>query len=167
MHLSNTNERYFKEYYHRLQHFVVWYIDGASYVDFDDDRWNYFIMYVSHNFSIIICIFWNNKIHSKYFEYRYEKYLNENQEYSYGVVGFCTVYEFYAYPNHIRPRISQLLVLPPFQKQGLAVHLVNTVYKHYIHNDRVIDITSTYIFFFIITILSFFLLTAWNKFESP
>lgn len=115
VHLSNTDSKYFNDYYRRLQHFVIWYIDGASYVDFDDERWNYFIMY--------------------------EKYLNENQDWCYGVVAFSTVYEYYAYPSHTRPRISQLLVLPPFQRRGLAVYLINSIYKHYLKNDSVIDIT--------------------------
>lgn len=45
VHISNAESKYFNEYYRRLQHFVIWYIDGASYVDLDDERWNYFIMY--------------------------------------------------------------------------------------------------------------------------
>lgn len=69
--------------------------------------------------------------------------MNEDQEYSYGVVAFSTVYEYYAYPSHIRPRISQLLVLPPFQKRGLAVYLINSIYKNYMSNESVVDITST------------------------
>lgn len=89
-------------------------------MDVDDDKWNYFIMY--------------------------EKYLNENQEYAYGVVAFGTVYEYYAYPSHIRPRISQLLVLPPFQKKGLAAYLINSMYKHYIDMQSVVDITGKLIF---------------------
>lgn len=44
LHLSNTNMKHFKNYYQRLQRFLIWYIDGASYVDIEDDRWNYFIM---------------------------------------------------------------------------------------------------------------------------
>lgn len=44
MHLSNTSSSVFDNYYQRLQRFLIWYIDGASYVDVEDDRWNYFIM---------------------------------------------------------------------------------------------------------------------------
>ena len=34
----------FKEYHKRMQTFLWWYIDAASYIDDDDDRWNYFTL---------------------------------------------------------------------------------------------------------------------------
>ncbi|KAK7586005.1 hypothetical protein V9T40_003881 [Parthenolecanium corni] len=115
VHVSNTDNNFFEGYYQRLQRFLIWYIDGASFVDVDDDRWNYFIMY--------------------------EKYTTKENESAYAVTGLTTVYEYYAYPNNKRPRISQMLILPPFQNQGLAVHLMNSMYKFYSTDKNVIDIT--------------------------
>ncbi len=77
-----------------------------------------------------------------FFFFRYEKYTTENNEKAYGVIGLATVYEYYAYPDNIRPRISQFLVLPPFQKRGLAVHLLTSINKFYENNDAVVDITG-------------------------
>lgn len=34
----------FKEYHERLQTFLLWYIDAASFIDIDDDQWHYFNM---------------------------------------------------------------------------------------------------------------------------
>lgn len=42
--------------------------------------------------------------------------------------------------EHIRPRISQMLVLPPFQKQGHGAELLQAAYRMYNTQDRVIDI---------------------------
>lgn len=74
--------------------------------------------------------------------YRYEKYKNQNDETCYGVVGLSTVYEYYAYPENIRPRISQLLILPLFQNCGLAARLLLSIYNFYGRNQNVVDITG-------------------------
>ncbi|KAF4517559.1 hypothetical protein B566_EDAN005123 [Ephemera danica] len=81
----------FKSYNERLQTFLLWFIEAASFVDIDDDKWRFFVMY--------------------------EKY-NQDGGSCYAIAGFISVYEFYCYPNNIRPRISQMLVLPPFQVES-------------------------------------------------
>lgn len=104
----------FKEYHDRLQMFILWYIDAASFIDVDDDQWHYFNMY--------------------------EKFtLSGHQRYA--TIGFATVYQYYAYPNHTRPRIAQVLILPPFQKLGLCANLLRAIYRHYIGSNEVKDIT--------------------------
>lgn len=55
-------------------------------------------------------------------------------------VGFCTVYLFYAYPHSVRLRVSQILVLPPFQKQGVGKLLLQSVY-HMAHQRGALDVT--------------------------
>lgn len=60
---------------------------------------------------------------------------------AYATVGYTTVYEYYAYPQNIRPRISQMLVLPPFQKLGLGTKFLETIYNFYQTQKNVIDIT--------------------------
>jgi len=59
----------------------------------------------------------------------------------YATAGYTTVYEYYAYPQNKRPRISQMLILPPFQKLGLATQMVETIYKFYQTQKNVVDIT--------------------------
>jgi len=34
----------FKEYHERLQTFILFYIDAASYIDTDDDRWTFYLL---------------------------------------------------------------------------------------------------------------------------
>ncbi|XP_050439962.1 histone acetyltransferase type B catalytic subunit [Adelges cooleyi] len=105
----------FNEYFNQLQTFVLWYIDAANFIDFDDSKWKVFIMY--------------------------ELFKNDNGDQCYTPVGYCTIYEYYAYPDKVRPRISQVLILPPFQRKGLCAKLLNSVYKHYATKSNVIDIT--------------------------
>lgn len=59
----------------------------------------------------------------------------------YATVGYSTVYLYYAYPQNIRPRISQMLVLPPFQGMGIGAELIETVYRKFKADDKVVDIT--------------------------
>lgn len=56
--------------------------------------------------------------------YSYEKYTNSEGKTLYATVGYTTIYLYYAYPEHIRPRISQMLVLPPFQKLGIGSKMI-------------------------------------------
>ncbi|CAG2059900.1 unnamed protein product, partial [Timema podura] len=105
----------FRRYHERLQTFLLWFIDAASFIDIDDNNWRFFVMY--------------------------EKYTQDGST-MYAVVGYMTVYQYYAYPKNIRPRISQMLVLPPYQRRGLGEKLLSTMYQHYINDKRVIDITA-------------------------
>lgn len=107
----------FRDYHERLQAWIMFYIDAASYIDIDDDSWRFFLLF--------------------------EKYKVGGQQ-RFAMSGYTTVYEYYAYGRDVnmkRPRISQMLVLPPFQKMGLGSELLNTVYKTYWRDDKVVDIT--------------------------
>ncbi|XP_046480179.1 histone acetyltransferase type B catalytic subunit [Neodiprion pinetum] len=105
----------FKEYHERLQTFLLWYIDAASFIDIDDDQWHYFNIF--------------------------EKYTPTVGSHRYATVGFATVYQYYAYPHHARPRIAQVLVLPPFQGLGIGAQLLSAIYRAYIGRNDVKDIT--------------------------
>uniref|UniRef100_T1H6S6 Histone acetyltransferase type B catalytic subunit n=1 Tax=Megaselia scalaris TaxID=36166 RepID=T1H6S6_MEGSC len=122
--LDEGVERHFEIYYYnpkfvnffsRLETFVLWFVDAASYIDLDDPQWNYFLCY--------------------------EKFKNKKGELQYATVGYSTVYKYYAYPENIRPRISQMLVLPPFQKLGIGTNFIRKMYDHYVGLKNVIDIT--------------------------
>ena len=99
------SESGFKEYHERMQPWILFYIDAASYIDIDDDNWRIFLMFEKTGGP-------------------------GNSQYS--IVGYLTVYQYYAYgreTNRVRPRISQMLILPPYQRQGLGSRLLETVYK--------------------------------------
>ncbi|XP_047136715.1 histone acetyltransferase type B catalytic subunit isoform X1 [Hydra vulgaris] len=102
-----------KEYHERLQTFILWYIDAASFIDIDDEKWHFFLLFEKKKSIAPI----------------------------YNIVGYMTVYHYYSYPDKFRPRISQTLILPPFQRKGHCVQLLHAVNKHYISNPDAVDIT--------------------------
>ncbi|CAB3383957.1 Hypothetical predicted protein [Cloeon dipterum] len=102
-----------KSYCERMQTFIMWYIEAASFVELDDEKWNFFLLF--------------------------EKYKFDNST-RYAFVGFVSTYEFYCYPDNIRPRISQMLILPPFQKAGLGVELLSSTHDFYRGISKVTDI---------------------------
>jgi len=108
----------FRNYHERLQFWIMFYIDAASFIEMDDDSWRFFLLFEKHGV--------------------------DGGEYNYSIAGYITVYEYYAYgrqKNMKRPRISQMLVLPPYQRKGLGAALLNTLYRNYLKDDSVVDIT--------------------------
>ncbi|XP_053554409.1 histone acetyltransferase type B catalytic subunit isoform X2 [Bombina bombina] len=105
----------FREYHERLQTFLMWFIENASYIDVDDERWDYFLVF--------------------------EKY-NKDGATLFATVGYMTVYNYYVYPDKTRPRVSQMLVLPPFQGEGHGAHLLETVHRYYVSCPKILDITA-------------------------
>eukprot|EP01133_Synstelium_polycarpum_P017269 gene17269-20594_t len=97
-------------YHEKLQVFVMWYIDGSSYIFTDDTNWDVFFIF--------------------------EKRIIDADT-RYGIVGYCTVYSFYHHPSTSRERISQFLVLPPYQRMGHGRHLFNSIYNYYKSNESV------------------------------
>ncbi|CAG4959935.1 unnamed protein product [Colias eurytheme] len=105
----------FLDYHERLQTFLLWYVDAASFIDVDDDQWTFFTMF--------------------------EKCKTSEGSTTYTTAAYATVFRYYAYPCHQRPRISQVLTLPPFRKLGLCAELVQAIYSHFIIMPEVLDIT--------------------------
>ncbi|CAL1582333.1 unnamed protein product [Knipowitschia caucasica] len=105
----------FHEYHERLQTFLMWFIETASFIDADDDHWDFFLVF--------------------------EKY-NKDGETLYATVGYMTVYNYYVYPDKTRPRVSQMLILPPYQGEGHGAQLLEAVHKFYCNLPKVQDITA-------------------------
>ncbi|GFQ73880.1 histone acetyltransferase type B catalytic subunit [Trichonephila clavata] len=104
----------FLEYHQRMQTLILWFIDAASYIDEEDERWDYFILHQ--------CV-------------------KDGDKKLYPFVGYATVYRYYAYPLKIRPRISQMLVLPSYQKRGLGTKLLENICDWYVKDPEVLDVT--------------------------
>lgn len=63
------------------------------------------------------------------FYFRFEKFHSSEGRVRYAAAGYATVYRYYAYPTHLRPRISQVLTLPPFRKLGICAHLIQVSFN--------------------------------------
>ncbi|ORY95418.1 acyl-CoA N-acyltransferase [Syncephalastrum racemosum] len=109
---SFTNEA-FRAYHDRMKLFVLFYIEGSSYIEDDDEKWEIYTVF---------------------------KREGHGDRSSYHFVGYSTVYPFYYWPENTRMRISQFLILPPFQEQGHGSELYRTLYQIYVTRDDVQEI---------------------------
>lgn len=112
---SNINDPKFRSYYLRLQSLMFWFVDAASCIDIDDTQWTILIAYEVHK--------------------------NSSNNLVYSTVGCVTVYAFFVYPEHQRYRISQMMILPPFQKLGVGTKFIESIYNMLANEPKVIDIT--------------------------
>ena len=101
------SSRVLKSLHDRLQAMPLLYVDAANYIDNTDPKWD-----------IYLAVFRNNNSNNS----------SSNNSSSRSVAGFCTVYSFYAYPETQRLRLSQILVMPPFQRKGIASGILQKVY---------------------------------------
>ena len=100
----------FRDFHERIQPFLLFFVDAASYIDVDDDRWDYYLLYV---YNQCVCVWYFKTLTHTWFDYcncvtvfffRFEKY-REAGTTIYAFAGYMTVYNYYAYPEKIRPRI--------------------------------------------------------------
>ena len=68
----------------------------------------------------------------------------------FALLGYMTVYEYFAYPQSLRPRVSQVLVFPPYQRAGHGTRLLQHFYDECRSRSEVIDIPGAK------TLLSFY-----------
>ncbi|KAI3956963.1 hypothetical protein MKX01_000997 [Papaver californicum] len=88
------------ELYGRLVPLVLLLVDGSSPIDITDPKWEIYLMVQ-----------------------KTDQAGDSNSK----LLGFATVYRFYQYPDSSRLRISQMLVLPPYQGQGQGRHLLEVL----------------------------------------
>ncbi|RKO88620.1 acyl-CoA N-acyltransferase, partial [Blyttiomyces helicus] len=136
----------FKQYHNRLQLFLHWYIDGASFIVESDDGWEILFLF--------------------------EKRIIGGRE-KYSIVGYCTYYNFFHWPMNKRMRIrykaairyqaarvadadyptdetvnsfvlrenSQFLILPPFQKKGHGARMYKHLYETFRRDPQILEMT--------------------------
>lgn len=113
--LEEYSSQKFIDYILNVQTMLIYYIETASFIDTDDPQWTFFLLYE------------NRKIGS---------------DQRYVTIGFLSVYNYYAYPDKTRSRVSQVLILPNFQKSGHGAELLQAVYRDACENSKIIDVTA-------------------------
>lgn len=108
------------ELHKRLQILVLLYIEAGSFIDAEDDLWDLYVLYES---------------------------APENKEPS--IVGFATAYNYWKYPGaenfddgklEIRIKISQFVILPIYQGQGLGQSFYTHLCKYWLAKDNIVEI---------------------------
>lgn len=105
-------EASFKEYFSRLRLFALLYIDGATFVDEEDDRWTVFTLYEKRPTG------------------------------AYQTLGYALLYKFYAHPDSWKMRISQFLILPPYQGQGHGQRLYQAIMAYYAKQSDICEVNG-------------------------
>ncbi|KAI0082849.1 histone acetyltransferase type B catalytic subunit [Panus rudis PR-1116 ss-1] len=107
----------FKEYLRRMQPFILLYIEGGSKLNEDEEEWEFFVLY----------------------EKRQRK--RSPGVWTYHFVGYSSLFPFYCYPEKIRLRISQFVILPPYQQEGHGSALYNAIYRYVLSQPHIAELT--------------------------
>ncbi|XP_078438616.1 putative histone acetyltransferase type B catalytic subunit [Wolffia australiana] len=100
--------------YSRLVPLLLLFVEGSSPVDINDPCWDIY-------FAV--------------------KEVSIEGDITFNLIGFSAVYRFYHYPDTTRLRISQILVLPPFQGQGYGRLLLEAINSKAV-SDNLYDVTA-------------------------
>ncbi len=100
-----------------MQLFVLLYIEGGSLISEDEETWEFAVLY----------------------EKRRRR--SSPDVFTYHFVGYSTLYPFYCFPERVRLRISQFLVLPPYQQDGHGSALYTAIYEHVLAQPRIAELT--------------------------
>mmetsp|Transcript_86325 Transcript_86325/g.230532 ORF Transcript_86325/g.230532 Transcript_86325/m.230532 type:complete len:352 (+) Transcript_86325:740-1795(+) len=104
----------------RLQTLVIWLIECGGCIEVPDENWHVITLYHAAEVQ-------NRTV--------------------YCLVGFVTAYRYWAYDkfekqiDKCRLRLSQCVVLPPFQRKGHASRLLRAVYHLARGNEHILDVT--------------------------
>ncbi|KAI6650628.1 Histone acetyltransferase type B catalytic subunit [Oopsacas minuta] len=108
----------FLDYQNKLQNLMLLFIEGASQLvlEGEDDyfRWLFYL-----TFECIPVSGGNDR---------------------FVFVGCLNAYKFYSFPDKFRIRVSQVLVLPPFQKLGHATRLIEAIHSQLRGDSTVFDL---------------------------
>lgn len=107
-----------------MQLLVVLFIEGATAIDLDDEEWS------SRRWEVF---------------FLYEKKQAQGEEQLYSFMGYCTLYRYYFFDrqsaDRARVRLSQFLILPPYQRQGHGSRFYDAILQHYLAAAEVCEIT--------------------------
>ena len=95
----------------RFEPLILFFIDGASAVDSEDDNWT------------LLCA--TRHVYESDAERDAIVSGASDGTHGWSTAAFATIYEFFQYPDKKRARLSQIVVAPPFQRQGLGSALLS------------------------------------------
>ncbi|KAH9056691.1 acyl-CoA N-acyltransferase [Lactarius vividus] len=107
----------FREYHRRMQIFILLYIEAGSYINESEDAWEFVVLY----------------------EKRKRRTTPVTE--SYHFVGYSSLHPFYCFPDKVRLRLSQFVIVPPYQHQGHGSALYNAIYQYVLTQPSVVELT--------------------------
>ncbi|KAI5831336.1 histone acetyltransferase type B [Schizophyllum commune Tattone D] len=105
----------FREYHRLMQLFILLYIEGGSYINEDEDTWEF----------VVLC----------------RKRRDDPSVATYHFVGYSSLYPFYCYPERVRMRLSQFVILPPYQRHAHGSELYSAIYNYVLSQPQIAELT--------------------------
>ncbi|KAH7905080.1 acyl-CoA N-acyltransferase [Hygrophoropsis aurantiaca] len=111
----------FREYHQRMQLFILLYIEAGSYINEEEDGWEFVVLY----------------------EKRKREASGDDAEctVTYHFIGYSSLYNFYCFPEKVRMRLSQFVILPPYQRQGHGSELYSSIYAYVLSHSHISELT--------------------------
>jgi len=107
----------FREYHRRMQLLILLYIEGGSYINEEEESWEFFVLY----------------------EKRKRRTTPVTETYHF--VGYSSLYPFYCFPDKVRLRLSQFVIAPPYQHQGHGSALYKAIYEYVLTKPSIAELT--------------------------
>ncbi|KAJ3798027.1 histone acetyltransferase type B catalytic subunit [Lentinula aff. detonsa] len=107
----------FKEYHRKMQIFILLYIEAGSYINEEEDAWEFVVLY--------------------------EKRKRQDSPHisTYHFVGYSSLYNFYYFPEKVRLRLSQFVILGPYQRSGHGSELYKAIYQYVVSQSHMGELT--------------------------
>ncbi|KAJ7915537.1 histone acetyltransferase type B catalytic subunit [Mycena leptocephala] len=107
----------FRELHRRMQLFILLYIEAGSYINEEEETWEFFVLYEKR------------------------KRRTTPNSTTYHFVGYSSLYPFYCFPEKIRLRLSQFLILTPYQRYGHGSELYTAIYQYVLSQPNISELT--------------------------
>ncbi|KAF9505816.1 hypothetical protein BS47DRAFT_1322163 [Hydnum rufescens UP504] len=107
----------FRDLHRRMQLFILLYIEAGSYIQEDEEKWEFLVLYERRRRN------------------------NADKTVTYHFVGYTSLYPFFCWPDKVRLRLSQFVIVPPYQNQGHGASLYTAVYNHILSRPSVAELT--------------------------
>ncbi|KDR81878.1 hypothetical protein GALMADRAFT_90297 [Galerina marginata CBS 339.88] len=107
----------FREYHRKMQLFILLYIEGGSYINEEEDTWEFVVLFEKRKR--------NDPSHSV----------------AYHFIGYSSLYPFYHFPEKVRLRLSQFVILTPYQRHGHGSELYKAIYQYICKNPNIAELT--------------------------
>ncbi|KAJ7184360.1 acyl-CoA N-acyltransferase [Mycena filopes] len=114
---ATWNSPGFQELHRRMQIFILLYIEAGSYIDEEEDTWEFVVLYEKR------------------------KRRNSPGVSTYHFAGYSSLYPFYCFPERVRMRLSQFVILPPYQRSGHGSELYTAIYQYVLSQPHIAELT--------------------------
>jgi histone acetyltransferase 1 len=110
-----------RSYHRRLQFFLLFFIDRSSFINDSDLVWEVILLFEKKTpkGATTSSLTMSNDADGTS--------STTSSSSVYNIVGYTTLYKFLHYPDEWRLRLSQILILPPYQRCGHGQHLLTYV----------------------------------------